>query len=383
MRHLRPYRSSGLGRPLTLLRPSSSRPQSILAVGAVALSSTALERPARAGARGQRPRRRGVHGRGARAERRRAGASVAVTPRALRRLRTHRSLSERRAWAQRLRPRRAPRVLDHHGRIGSGAGATSPDLKTRAYASDAPTASSSIPSGKARPSSRYGPRSTSRAGRVVGAAEVSLDDDVVERDDRRRRRARSGSRSALVFGLLWLALALLVRGASARLRAQNDDLAARSHDLVESTRELEATLLETIETLNAAVEARDPYTAGHSQRVRRVSLAIGRELRSADEAARRARHRRPLPRHREDRHARLDPHEARPTRPRGAGDHARARHARRGDRRREISSLKDSRPGDPTPSRALGRPRLPGRPERDEHPDRGRHHRASPTPGMR
>ena len=39
-----------------------------------------------------------------------------------------------------------------------------------------------------------------------------------------------------------------------------------SHDLVESSRELEATLLETIETLNAAVEARDPYTAGHSQR---------------------------------------------------------------------------------------------------------------------
>jgi HD-GYP domain-containing protein (c-di-GMP phosphodiesterase class II) len=83
----------------------------------------------------------------------------------------------------------------------------------------------------------------------------------------------------LVFGVLWLVLALLVRGASERLRGNTDDLAARSHDLVESSRELEATLLETIETLNAAVEARDPYTAGHSQRVRRVSLAIGRELR--------------------------------------------------------------------------------------------------------
>ena len=82
-----------------------------------------------------------------------------------------------------------------------------------------------------------------------------------------------------MFGVLWLVLALLVRGASARLRMQNEDLATRSHDLVESSRELEATLLETIETLNAAVEARDPYTAGHSQRVRRVSLAIGRELR--------------------------------------------------------------------------------------------------------
>jgi putative nucleotidyltransferase with HDIG domain len=52
-----------------------------------------------------------------------------------------------------------------------------------------------------------------------------------------------------------------------------------SRELLETTRELEQSLLDTIETLNAAVEARDPYTAGHSQRVRRVSLAVGTELR--------------------------------------------------------------------------------------------------------
>src|SRR5215831_3443137 len=45
-----------------------------------------------------------------------------------------------------------------------------------------------------------------------------------------------------------------------------------------TTRQLAQSLLDTIETLNAAVEARDPYTAGHSQRVRRVGLALGREL---------------------------------------------------------------------------------------------------------
>ena len=82
----------------------------------------------------------------------------------------------------------------------------------------------------------------------------------------------------IVFGLLWLALAILVKGASWRLRRQNEELALSSHELTATAQELEATLLETIETLNAAVEARDPYTAGHSQRVRRVSLAIGREL---------------------------------------------------------------------------------------------------------
>ena len=53
---------------------------------------------------------------------------------------------------------------------------------------------------------------------------------------------------------------------------------ARSGELVATTRELEQGLLDTIETLNAAVEARDPYTAGHSQRVRRVALAIGRSM---------------------------------------------------------------------------------------------------------
>jgi putative nucleotidyltransferase with HDIG domain len=48
--------------------------------------------------------------------------------------------------------------------------------------------------------------------------------------------------------------------------------------LEQQIRELEENLLETIETLNAAVEARDPFTAGHSQRVRGVALAVGRAL---------------------------------------------------------------------------------------------------------
>jgi putative nucleotidyltransferase with HDIG domain len=82
----------------------------------------------------------------------------------------------------------------------------------------------------------------------------------------------------VVFGTLWLALALFVRGAAVRLTRQNDTLEARSREVTESSRQVEQNLLDTIETLNAAVEARDPYTAGHSQRVRRVALAVGREL---------------------------------------------------------------------------------------------------------
>src|ERR671935_2627163 len=52
----------------------------------------------------------------------------------------------------------------------------------------------------------------------------------------------------------------------------------RSSSREVTMRELEQSLLDTIETLNAAVEARDPYTAGHSQRVRRVAVAVGRAL---------------------------------------------------------------------------------------------------------
>jgi putative nucleotidyltransferase with HDIG domain len=52
----------------------------------------------------------------------------------------------------------------------------------------------------------------------------------------------------------------------------------RGRALIERINELEQGLLDTLETLNAAVEARDPYTAGHSQRVRRVTVAVGRAL---------------------------------------------------------------------------------------------------------
>jgi HD-GYP domain-containing protein (c-di-GMP phosphodiesterase class II) len=54
-------------------------------------------------------------------------------------------------------------------------------------------------------------------------------------------------------------------------------------ELEEKIRELKQNLLETIETLNAAVEARDPYTAGHSQRVRRIAVAVGRQLQLPEE----------------------------------------------------------------------------------------------------
>ena len=81
-----------------------------------------------------------------------------------------------------------------------------------------------------------------------------------------------------VFLALWAALALLVRGASRTLRRQNDKLRARTLRLAESNRLLEESALEAVESLNATVDAKDPYTAGHSQRVQRIAVALGEEL---------------------------------------------------------------------------------------------------------
>jgi putative nucleotidyltransferase with HDIG domain len=81
-----------------------------------------------------------------------------------------------------------------------------------------------------------------------------------------------------VFVALWGMLALLVRGASRTLSRQNTKLRARTARLIESNRLLEESALEAVESLNATVDAKDPYTAGHSQRVQRIAVALGEEL---------------------------------------------------------------------------------------------------------
>jgi putative nucleotidyltransferase with HDIG domain len=118
---------------------------------------------------------------------------------------------------------------------------------------------------------------TNEEGGAVGVAQVLLHPGVLDASVARATRT-VWIAVAVVFGSLWLVLAVLGHGAASRLSRQNEELEATSREIRAASREVEQNLLETIETLNAAVEARDPYTAGHSQRVRRVALAIGREL---------------------------------------------------------------------------------------------------------
>jgi putative nucleotidyltransferase with HDIG domain len=113
--------------------------------------------------------------------------------------------------------------------------------------------------------------------RVIGAYEVYADASPLEATIADRRRELWIAIGA-VFLLLWALLVVLARSASSTLRRQTNTLRERSVALSESYQRLEESSLEAIETLNATVEAKDPYTAGHSLRVQRISLSIGREL---------------------------------------------------------------------------------------------------------
>jgi putative nucleotidyltransferase with HDIG domain len=124
----------------------------------------------------------------------------------------------------------------------------------------------------------YAPIESNDGTHAIGAYEIYADPAAVNR--------LIGSRQTMIwiavggiFLVLYAALTLLVRGASRTLRRQNDALRERSERLLDSYRRLEESALEAVETLNATVDAKDPYTAGHSQRVQRVALAVGNELR--------------------------------------------------------------------------------------------------------
>jgi putative nucleotidyltransferase with HDIG domain len=117
----------------------------------------------------------------------------------------------------------------------------------------------------------------SERGRPIGAYELYIDTEGLDRavDDAVLTvwLAVIG-----VFAALYLLLIALVRGASRRMRRQTETLRARSAELMDSYRQLQESSLEAIESLNATVEAKDPYTAGHSRRVRELAVAVGREL---------------------------------------------------------------------------------------------------------
>ena len=112
---------------------------------------------------------------------------------------------------------------------------------------------------------------------VIGAYEIYADAAPLEASIADRKRTIWVA-SATLFALLWVLLMLLARNASGMLRRQTTALRERSAALSESYRRLEESSLEAIESLNATVEAKDPYTAGHSLRVQRIAVSVAQEL---------------------------------------------------------------------------------------------------------
>ena len=109
---------------------------------------------------------------------------------------------------------------------------------------------------------------------MIGAYEIYADSSDLEASIVDRKRV-IWIATASVFAVLWALLVLLARSASGTLRRQTTTLRERSLALGESYRRLEQSSLESIATLNAAVEAKDPYTAGHSARVHAYRIYSG------------------------------------------------------------------------------------------------------------
>ena len=123
----------------------------------------------------------------------------------------------------------------------------------------------------------YAPVESDNGTRAIGVYEIYANPTHVEAFIASRKRVIWFAIVA-VFLVLYGALALLVRSASSMLRRQAATLQERSRELMDSYRRLEESSLEAIESLNATVDAKDPYTAGHSARVQRIALAVAEEL---------------------------------------------------------------------------------------------------------
>ena len=86
---------------------------------------------------------------------------------------------------------------------------------------------------------------------------------------------------AVVFlGLLILYFLLLriIHYASKTLVEQNQNLIQQKDEIENAYVKLQNTYKETVATLSRAVDARDPYTAGHSERVAAISVKIAKKL---------------------------------------------------------------------------------------------------------
>ena len=78
--------------------------------------------------------------------------------------------------------------------------------------------------------------------------------------------------------ILYLLLIKIMYDSSIKMLKQNEALIHKSFDLKEAYSKLNRSYKSTVLALSKAIDARDMYTAGHSERVTKISLKIGEAL---------------------------------------------------------------------------------------------------------
>lgn len=78
--------------------------------------------------------------------------------------------------------------------------------------------------------------------------------------------------------ILYLLLLKIVYNSSVTLVKQNEELIKNAYDIKIAYSKLNITYKNTIHSISKAVDARDQYTSGHSDRVAKLSVAIGQAL---------------------------------------------------------------------------------------------------------
>ncbi|WP_414151263.1 HD-GYP domain-containing protein [Acetobacterium carbinolicum] len=90
----------------------------------------------------------------------------------------------------------------------------------------------------------------------------------------------------IVFGgflILFLLLVGILYKTSHTLLNQNKELINQKSEIELSLKRLDDSYLNTVFALSNAVDARDPYTAGHSERVSKIAILLSRELKMTEE----------------------------------------------------------------------------------------------------
>lgn len=114
-------------------------------------------------------------------------------------------------------------------------------------------------------------------GKVTGVYEVYIPYDEVKRHMNTLNKTIA---FIMFIGLviLYLLLLKIIGNASRTLIQQNESLLKQKYELEESYLRLNSSYQNTVMALSSAVDARDSYTSGHSERVTKLSMALGKRM---------------------------------------------------------------------------------------------------------